>query len=263
MMQRDVIDIHSHLNLPQFDADREEAYARMREEDVSTITVGVDLASSRSALEFARMHEGVWACVGVHPADDVSVERFDEATFGALADDAKVVAIGECGLDYYRGADEKEKARQRGVFEAQIAFAIARDLPLMLHGRPTKGTMDAYEDMLEVLRASAHPKLRGNAHFFVGTEVIARGFWDIGFSTSYPGIITFVRDFDAVIRMAPPELLHAETDAPFAAPEPCRGKRNEPAYVVHVVGKLAEIRGVSAEDMATTLRANAKRLFNI
>lgn len=254
------LDAHSHLNLSQFDADREETCARMRAAGVSTITVGVDLPSSKDALQFAESHDEVWATIGLHPTDS-KTEIFDPAVYGTLAKSEKVVAVGECGLDYFRGADAAEKKRQQDCFEAQIAFAIEYDLPLMLHGRPSKGTMDAYEDMVSVLTAHTHPKLRGNAHFFIGTKKIAQQLLDLNFTISYPGMITFAREYDEVIQYVPADRILSETDAPFAAPLPYRGKRNEPAYVVEVVAALARIRGVPEPEMATQTRQNGERLF--
>lgn len=258
-------DTHCHLDMERFADDREEVFARMQEADMIANTVGVDYASSRQAVSIAEKRENVYAVVGQHPVDN-KTETFDSEAYKPLLAHEKVVAVGECGLDYFRTEpeDEKEKQRQRETLEAQVALAVECDMPLMLHCRPSNGTMDAYEETLDILErynAEHGETLRGTAHFFVGDESIARRFFDIGFHVSFPGIITFVRDFDAVIRNAPQERILSETDAPFAAPEPHRGKRNEPAFVQHVVQKIADVRDEPVEQIRDQLVKNAKELF--
>jgi TatD DNase family protein len=255
-------DIHSHLNLPQFDLDREDVIFRMKEAGIRTTTIGVDFASSTDAIALAEMHDHLFAAVGLHPVDNRS-ESFDPELYQPLALHPKVVAVGECGLDYYRidPDDPTEKERQRAAFEAQIAFAREYDLPLMLHGRPSRGTMDAYLDMIAILQAHADQSLRGDVHFFVGDLPVARAFLDLNFNLSFTGIVTFARDYDEVIRFVPGDMLHAETDSPFATPMPHRGKRAEPLHVPLVVRELARIRGEDAEMLRSRLLQNAARLF--
>lgn len=258
------IDIHSHLGDEKLTTDLHEIVGRMREKEVHTITVGCDLQSSKDAVSTADEFPEIFACIGQHPVDNRE-EKFDIDRYTALASHEKVVAIGECGLDYYRGADEAEKLRQRNLFEAQIAFAIGRDLPLMLHGRPSKGTMDAYEDMLDILKAHANASatLRGNAHFFVGDMDIAGRFLDINFTMSFAGPITFAHEYDDVVRFVPLDMLHAETDSPYAAPVPYRGKRNEPSYVPEVVKAIAAIKNHPEEEVREALVTNAIRTFGL
>lgn len=259
------IDIHSHLNLSQFDADREEVITRMQNADVSTITIGVDLKTSKEAVALADAHENMFACIGLHPADNVG-ESFSEKEYALLAENPKAVAVGECGLDYYRLAPENaeaEKARQKIEFAAQIAFAKAHNLPLMLHGRPSKGSMDAYEDILAMLEVEADESLRGNVHFFVGDSKIAKRFIALNFTLSFTGVITFARDYDEVIRETPLEMIHAETDSPFAAPIPFRGGRAEPIHTIEVLKKIAEIKNLPEEEVHITLLENAKRVFGV
>ncbi len=255
------IDIHSHLNLSQFDADREEVIAGMKESGVSMITVGVDLKTSKEAIVLADANEHIFACIGLHPADNTT-ESFDPSVYETLAKNPKVVGIGECGLDYYRLKEniEEEKHRQKKEFEAQIVFAVQHDLPLMIHGRPSKGSMDAYEDILEILEKEKG-KVRGNVHFFVGTPEIAKRFLALNFTLSFTGVITFARDYDQVIKETPLEMIQAETDSPFAAPIPFRGGRAEPIHVIEVIKKLAELKEVSAEELEKTLWENAGRVF--
>ena len=258
------IDIHSHLADHYFDEDRDEVIARMHASDVETITIGVDEKTSQDAIECAAKYDNVWACIGVHPEDG---DSFDELVFNELVQHDNVVAIGECGLDYFR-TDDKIAARKKQLpfFEQQIHFALEHDLPLMLHIRPSKGSVDAYDEVLEVLlrsgRAAGRPP-RGNAHFFAGNVDQAKRFFDLGFTISFTGVITFTNDYDDVIQMAPLDMLHAETDAPFVTPKPHRGKRCEPMHVVHVVEKIAQLKKLSIEDTAEQLLANAARLFNI
>jgi len=251
-------DIHSHLHFSDFDEDRETIIARMKEEGIATITVGTNAKTSEEAVLLAREHAHLFATIGVHPTHDGD---FDESVFARLADDSNVVAIGECGLDYFREQGTEIREQQEKLFRAHIKFAKARNLPLMIHGRPSKGTMDAYEDILAVL--ADYPGIRGNVHFFAGTVDIARRFLDIGFSLSFDGPITFTDEYDDVIKMVPGDMLMAETDAPFAAPAPYRGKRNEPTYVTFVADRLAEVRGEEKEAFRSRLVQNAVRIFGL
>jgi TatD DNase family protein len=254
-------DIHSHVTDPQYDADRTEVLARMREANVTTITIGTDYETSRQAIALAQEDANIYACIGLHPEEG---EGFDRAAFEELAGAARVVAVGECGLDYFRTNDPLgTKARQLPVFEAQIQMALDYDLPLMLHVRASKGTLDAYDDVLDVLSSYAreHQKLRGNAHFFAADVARAKRFLELGFTLSFTGVITFARDYDEVIEYAPLDMIHAETDAPYVAPKPYRGSRNEPSYVSEVVNALGAIRGLAGPDIARQLAENASRVF--
>lgn len=268
------VDIHSHLNFPEYDADRDAVISRMKEAGVWTITVGTNLETSRSAVALAETSAtpggdgGIFACVGLHPADDPAA-TWDEvvaAQFAELARHPRVVAIGECGLDYFRlekdpALAEAQKKRQRDIFLAQIELAIAVDKPLMIHCR------DAYADVYDILaarkREAGGEKLRGNMHFYAGDLATAAQYIDLGFTLSFTGVVTFTRDYDDVIRAVPTDSLMSETDAPFVAPVPYRGTRNEPTYVPEVVTKLAEIRAVDAEEMRQTLVQNAVRTFKL
>lgn len=251
------IDAHSHLNFPLEYPDLEEVLARMRESETGTIVVGTDLESSKRAVELAEKHENIWACIGVHPVDDPS-RQFEEELFDGLMKSKKVVAVGECGLDFFHAKKEEDFERQRELFLKQIDFAIKHDKPLMIHSRA------AYPELLselESLKTDLGDKLRGNIHFFAGTLDEARKFWALGFTTSFTGVITFARDYDEVIKNAPLEMLLSETDAPYVAPAPYRGKRNEPSFVSEVVKKIAEIRGEDFEAVRGTLARNALRMI--
>lgn len=268
------IDTHSHYNLSQFDEDREAAIARMAEAEVGTICIGVDLETSKLAVEIATDNENIWACVGQHPTE--WAQEFDTTEFADLAHGKKVVAIGECGLDYFRPAEREHKPEQVVIFRRQIELAIESNLPLMLHIRPEAETMTAYEDALDILEEYAGVELlrgtaprrsegalRGTAHFFVGTKEIADRFLALGFHISFSGVITFVKEYEELVAYVPLDRILSETDAPFAAPAPYRGKRNEPAYVVEIVKKVAEIKGISLEACQKQLLQNAQNLFNI
>jgi TatD DNase family protein len=254
------IDIHSHLNFPQFDADRAEAIERIREANIWTITVGTDREMSESAIVLAEANDGMFATVGVHPTHEEAMSK--EELVALARKSKKVVAIGECGLDYYRkdGTDEAEKKRQKEMFAAHIEAGVELDLPLMIHGRA------AYDDIYDVLLGYSKEfgnKVRANMHFFAGSVEDARKFLDLGFTLSFDGPITFASSYDEVIRFTPLERIMAETDAPFAAPVPFRGRRNEPLYVREVAARIAEIRGDELEKVKKTLVENAISAFNL
>ncbi|MEK7065886.1 MAG: TatD family hydrolase [Patescibacteria group bacterium] len=265
-------DAHAHIQFPEYDEDRAEVIARMKDAGVAAVVVGTDYRTSVAAVSLARAHDNLWASVGLHPTDVMS-ESFDEEKFSELALHEKVVAIGECGLDYYRHkktnnqqpTTNNTKQKQKKVFKKHVEIAGANKKALMIHSRPSPGTMDAYEDILEIL-SSAKEKygddLRGNIHFFVGTEEIARQFFDLGFTISFTGVITFSDDYDKLVKGAPHENILSETDCPFVAPIPYRGKRNEPVQVREVVKRMIELRGAD-EKFCETLLRNAEHMFQI
>ncbi|OHA94560.1 MAG: hypothetical protein A3E02_02260 [Candidatus Zambryskibacteria bacterium RIFCSPHIGHO2_12_FULL_38_34] len=260
------VDIHCHLDFPDYDSDREGVLARMKENEVGAITIGVDFETSKKAVEIAKQNKNIWACVGQHPENmgDGFDERIEE-----LAREPKVVAIGECGLDYFRlGENSKEtKKLQKKLFEAQIDLALEVEKPLMLHIRPgDKIPYDAYFDSLEILESynKIHgSKLKGNAHFYVGNTEILKRFLDISFTASFSGVVTFTHEYDEAVKFVPLNMIMSETDAPFVAPVPFRGKRNEPAYVVEVVKKLAEIRTENMYVLNDSIVENFKRVFGV
>jgi TatD DNase family protein len=256
-MEIKFIDIHSHLGFGDYGQDLKEVIKRMEENGVATITVGTDLESSKEAVRITDENENIWACIGAHPADKRDFV-FEEKDFAELVKNPKVVAIGECGLDYFKLTEniEEEKSRQKKEFIKQIEFAIKYDKPLMLHIR------EAYEDAYEILK-KYEGKTTGNMHFFAGSLDFAKKIIELGFTISFTGVITFARQYDEVIKNIPLEKMHAETDAPFVAPIPYRGKRNEPIYVIEVVKKIAEIRGEDFETVREQLLKNSKDFFNL
>ncbi len=258
------LDIHSHLGFDDYGQDLKEVIKRMEESGVATITVGTDLESSKEAVKIANEFENVFACIGAHPADKRDFV-FWEKDFVELVKNSKVVAIGECGLDYFRiiGDIEVEKNCQKKEFIKQIEFSIKYDKPLMLHIRDSVYVSGgAYEDAYEILK-KYEGQARGNLHFFAGSLEWAKKFIELGFAISFTGVITFARQYDEIIKNIPLDKIHTETDSPFVAPMPYRGKRNEPAYVIEVVKKIAEIRGEDVEVVKKQLLENAKRIFGV
>lgn len=270
-MSPQFFDIHAHVNDAQFDTDRMAVLARMREKGVWAIMVGTDRKASQDVAMMASfVDEGVFASIGVHPVDDRD-GRFVEEFFTDLAKYPRVVAIGECGLDYSRLTDVSdvgaEKVRQKKLFEVQINFALEHNLPLMIHCRDSdKALADANRDVLAILsekKKSAGTVLRGNIHFFSQTIDIAREYFALDFTISFTGVITFSREYDEVVRLSPLDRIMSETDCPYVAPTPYRGKRNEPIFVEEVVKKIAEIRGEDFEIVRATLIQNTFRVFRI
>ena len=238
----------------------------MRYAKTHTITVGVDLESSKKAVEIANGYAEIYSCVGLHPSDKRD-ETFNGEDYKELAWNIDTVAVGECGLDYFRikANDNEEKKRQKKEFISQIDFAVEVDLPLMLHCRPSSGTMDAYLDMLHIIddaKKKYGEKLRGNVHFFVGDTEIAERFVNLNFTLSFTGVITFTNDYDDIIKKTPLRMIQAETDSPYVTPEPHRGDRNEPVHVVAVAKRIAELKGESLEKVRKQLIKNAYRVFN-
>jgi TatD DNase family protein len=257
-------DAHCHIQFTAYDEDRADVLMRMTEAEVGGLVVGVDLITSRLATELVAGRPDFFASVGLHPND--TDEPYDANAFGVLAQNPNVVAIGECGLDYYR-PDEPEavKKKQKEIFEQQIELAVKYNKPLIIHSRPSKGTQDAYHDTIDMLTSKKREygdKLKGDMHFFVGGIDEARVFVDLDFTMSYTAVITFARDYDEVIRFIPLMHLLTETDSPYVAPAPNRGKRNEPLAVREVVKAMAGIRGEDEESVRQAILKNAARIFS-
>ncbi len=281
-------DIHTHANFVAFDADRDEVVKRALEAGVWMNVVGTQKDTSRAAVRLSEKYkEGMYATVGLHPIhSDKSFhdtkelgeggkeftsrgEVFDPAFYRELAGHPKVVAIGECGLDYYRlkiedtsGKEEIEK--QEIAFRKQIELAVEVKKPLMLHLRNGSGR-SAYREALSILTSYNlnHGSAPGDLHFFAGSIDEAKPFLDLGFSFSFTGVITFARDYDEIIKYLPLDRILSETDAPYVTPAPHRGKRNEPRYVVEVVRAIAGIKSIPEEEATKVLFQNACKLFGI
>jgi TatD DNase family protein len=275
------IDIHSHVHGEEYDTDRAELLAELAELGGFTIAVGTDYIESLRARSVAEEHVNVYYCAGIHPVDDRTL-IFDKEKIRQIAEHTKCVGIGECGLDYYWPSEKDwytlpeeegylfreslEKARQEKLFQGQIELALELDLPLMIHGRPSKGTMDAYADIIRILKVYKEKhsdKLRGNIHFFVGSIDIAQEFLELGFTMSFTGVITFSHDCDEVVRFLPLDSIQAETDAPYVSPKPYRGRRNENKHVREVIKKIAELKELSLSQVEVQLLVNAKRVWGI
>lgn len=258
-------DSHCHIQFDAYDEDREAVLSRMREGAVGGIIVGTDRTTSKNAVLLADGNT-LFASVGLHPNDKPG-EGYDDAYYATLAEDARVVAIGECGLDFYRPENpEAEKARQKDVFARHIALAAAVGKPLMIHARPSKGTMDAYLDAYEMLKEAKQKygdRVRGTMHFYVGDIETTKKYLELGFTFSYTAVLTFTKDYDEVVRFIPLTHLLSETDAPYVAPPPNRGKRNEPLAVQSVVSAIARIRSEDEETVREALMQNAKRAFSL
>ncbi|MEK7621610.1 MAG: TatD family hydrolase [Patescibacteria group bacterium] len=252
-----LIDAHAHLPFPQFAGDREEVIARARAAGVGMINVGTDLEISRAAVKLAEQNDDMWATVGVHPTDLPAADTLAQtlAELEKLAKHPKAVGIGECGLDYFHVSNESERQRQAEIFNHQIELALAVNKPLMIHCRL------AYQNLLAIIKI--FPTVKGNVHFFAGDWATARQFLDLGFTLSFTGVITFTTDYDEVLKNMPLDRILVETDCPFVAPMPYRGKRNEPAYVERVMARLAEIKGFPSAEVAAATLANTKRTFNL
>lgn len=258
-------DAHCHVQFDPYDEDRDAVLRDMQEKGVGGMVVGVDLDSSVKALALVEKLPDFYAAAGLHP-NYVLDERFDEDSFRAILRHPKMRAVGECGLDNFRPEDvEVAKTEQKRVFEKHIELAIEADKPLMIHARPSKGTQDAYRDMIDILRGYKKEhgeRLRGDIHFFVGGLDEARDFLDLGFTLSFTAVLTFTHDYDEVVRYLPLSSIITETDSPYVAPSRIRGKRNDPVSVIDVVEAIAGIRDEDPETVRDALLANAKRLFS-
>ena len=275
-------DAHTHTNFVAYDEDRDAVIERAREAGVAMNVVGTQFDTSKSAVELAEKYDNVYATIGLHPIhtsksyhDEKELggggkdftsrgEVFDMAAYEAMGSSPSVIAVGECGLDYFR-LEEKTKKVQSEAFVQQIELANKLEKPLMLHIRPALQSLgdggNSYEDALEIIKA--HAKVKGNVHFFAGDWDTAKRFLEFGFTLSFTGVITFTHDYDDVVRNTPLDMLLSETDAPYVTPVPHRGKRNEPAYVTEVVRAIAKVRGEDNDMVAVQLMENTKRVFNL
>ena len=274
------VDVHAHLNFPDYKNDIDEVIRRAQEKNVLIINVGTGRESSRKAVETAHQYpETIWAAAGHHPTEK---EIFSREFYEKLAADIKVAAVGECGLDYAvfvrerikrlqkRASAEvesesegglrqeiREIKKQKEIFIKHIELAGELKKPLMIHCR------DAFGDLIEVLKLksgflSSPP---GVIHFFTGNINDAEKLLKMGFYFTFGGLITFNRSLDEVIDFLPIDRILLETDSPFVAPAPYRGKRNEPAYIIETAKKLAELKNLSLEKIGEETTFNAQKLF--
>lgn len=260
-----LIDTHTHVNFDAFKDDYKEVIDRALKENIWLVNIGSDFASSKRAVELASEYkEGVYAAIGVHPTD-TKAEVFEEEGFLRLAKNEKVVAIGECGLDYFsveNGIDEEAKSAQKELFVKHVNLAQETKKPLIIHCR------DANEDLLDLLTANSHKLIinPGVMHFFGGDGAWEnlQAYLDLGFYISFAGVVTFANYSKAEnVKRVPLDRILVETDAPYVAPVPMRGKRNEPSYVIYTAQKIADIYGIPLEELASQTTKNAKVLFGI
>jgi TatD DNase family protein len=253
-----LVDTHCHLDFPELAAQQAEVIARARASGVARmITISTHASRFEAARKIAETYDDIYCSVGVHPHHSgEDAEQVDEAWLVNAAQHPKVVGIGESGLDYYYNNSPKE-AQQRS-FRAHIQACLKTDLPLIVHSR------DADEDTTKILKEEGGGRLRGLLHCFSSTRMLAEEAVALGFYISISGIVTFKKsdELRAIVKDVPLDRILVETDAPFLAPMPHRGKPNEPAYVIHTAACVAEVKGISVEELSKATTANALKVFN-
>lgn len=261
-----LIDTHTHVNLEQFKDDSDAVIKKCLTQDIWLINVGTDAESSRRAIELAHEYpEGVYASVGLHP-NDVSAD-FDFSILETLAQDEKVVGIGETGLDYFRTPDAEKQKLQEEFFIKHIELARSVGKPLIIHCR------NAHARLTKILEQHG-AGMSGSMHFFTGTKEEASRYIELGFYISFSGVITFAKEYEELVKWIPLDKVLVETDAPYAtpvpsgtfgraAPVPMRGKRNEPSFVEHTARKIAELKNLPFQEVADRTTQNAQILFKI
>lgn len=257
-----MFDSHTHVAAEQFDQDRAEVIARAKQSGVEGwIEIGTTVSESRAAIELAQANENVFASVGVHPGEVAHLNEADWFELERMLTESKVVAVGEVGLDFHRGGTVET---QLPALKRFLSLAADKKMPVIFHVR--SGEQDAHAILLDTLRqlpVSQRPA--GALHMFSGTLEQAREYLSLGCYISISGIVTFKNagELIEVARQVPLEKLLVETDAPYVAPEPCRGQRNEPAFVRYVIEKIAALRGLSFGAVEKTTAENAERVFGI
>jgi TatD DNase family protein len=261
------VDSHAHLEMEQFNADREQVIARAREagiEKIVAIGSGTGPGSLDCGIQLAERHDFIYATIGIHPHEAKLATDADFEEMARLAKRPKVIAWGEIGLDYFY--DHSPRDLQQQVFVKQLQLAQVAKLPVVIHCRPSDNSEDAWEDCLALLSEHWAPSgLGGVLHCFTGTWAHAQRALDMGFMISFAGNVTFpkaqqIRD---VAKEVPLDRMFIETDSPFLAPVPHRGKRNEPLFVKEVARQLGELRGLSTESIGSQTTKNFFRFFSL
>ena len=253
-----LFDTHAHYDSRQFNEDRDEVLNGLKERGVSlVVNPGCDIPTSRMAVELAEKYPFVYAAVGFHPEELEGVELPDLKEIRRLAACEKVVAIGEIGLDYYWVKDEEGRKKEQEFFRAQLAMAEELNLPVIVHDR------EAHGDTLAIVKE--FPNVKGVFHCYSGSVEMAEELVKMDWMISFTGVLTYhnARKSVEVAEVVPMERLMIETDSPYMAPVPHRGKRNDSGYVLHVCEKLAEIKGISVEECARITLENGCRFFGI
>ena len=252
------VDSHAHLADPAFDADRQAVLDRAREAGATAvICIGESIEAARRAAALSAEHPGfIYATAGVHPHDANAFDAGRDIPAIRELCAGGAVAVGECGLDYHY--DHSPREAQRAAFAAQIALAKEIARPVVVH------TREAEDDTRDMVVGAGRDGVRGVLHCYTGSRALAEAALDVGWYVSFSGIITFRKwDADALVRLVPDDRLLAESDAPYLAPVPHRGKRNEPAWVAATVDRLAHVRGTDAAAMRRLTSANARRFFGL
>ncbi len=262
-------DSHCHPENKRFDSDRSEIFARAKDAGVSTILAigngdGPGTGTFDCAIKLAEQHDGVYATVGIHPHEAGLAKQQDFDELAALAKHPKIVAWGEIGLDYYY--DHSPREVQQQVFLQQLELARAAKLPIVIHCRSSDNSDNAWDDLLRLLRENWQSSgLGGVMHCFTGTVEQARASLDLGFVISFAGNITYpkAQNIRDAASMVPLDRMFIETDSPYLAPVPHRGKRNEPAFVAEVARQVGELRGVASEEIGRMTTENFYRFFGL
>lgn len=253
-----LIDSHAHLDMERFDLDRDLVIDRALSVDVrQIITIGIDIKSSIRAVKLAKSYSSIFASVGIHPHNADNTDKTDLEQIPLIANQEKIVAIGETGLDFFRNRSSRQK--QIELFKQQLDIAISLDLPVVIHDR------EAHEEILKILSSLKINEFKGVIHCFSGDYNLAKTFIDIGYYISIPGTVTFknaIQVQEVAVRI-PLNRMLLETDAPFLTPAPYRGKRNEPCHITHTAQKIAKLRGISFEEIAMQTSKNACQLFSL
>lgn len=250
-----LFDSHLHLTAPRFEDDRAAVLARARDAGVSElVTVGSDPEDARRAIEIAAASPGVWATVGLHPHAAARTSAAVLDSIERLAAGERVVALGETGLDYHY--DNASRSTQCANFRAHMELAVSTGLPVVVH------TREADEDTRDVIRDFSG-RARGVLHCFSGGEALLDAAVDAGWFVSFSGLVTFVPEIAGRVERVPADRLLIETDAPYLAPAPKRGRRNEPAFLVHTCRRVAELRGWTVDEAASLTRENARAFYGV
>ena len=251
------IDTHCHLHFNQFNDDREKVIQRAIQNKIDAIiTIGTDISTSKQAISLAEKFAIVYAAVGIHPNDSGEVKKDEIDKIEKLFNKDKIVALGEIGLDYYRLQASKEQ--QIKIFRQQIQLARKLQVPVIIHNR------DAHEDLLNIIIEEKVHQISGVLHSFSGSESFLDAALKQNLFISFTGVVTFKNtNYYKLVNRVPLEQILLETDSPFLSPEPFRGKRNEPSYLIHSAEKIAQIKGVSIAKLAEVSSENARNLFRL